>query len=177
MQSFKLSFVAHGDYDTFRSTVELLDVKENIPVASTMPSNMTTISNSSFSICARDISQKGLFSLISWEIMRGDTRKRRSSPVSKPMLMSVWLSGMNSPSFVCCERMSLARIDASTICEFRRSPTLNIKHILLSLTEITACGRTSASLLGSWAARSLRTCSPPSWHWQWTPRWPAPVEV
>ena len=36
-----------------------------IPVASTMPSRITTISNSSFSICAIDISQKGLFSLIS----------------------------------------------------------------------------------------------------------------
>lgn len=36
-----------------------------IPVASTMPSRITTISNSSFSICAIVISQKGLLSLIS----------------------------------------------------------------------------------------------------------------
>lgn len=36
-----------------------------IPVASTMPSRITTISNSSFSICAIVISQKGLLWLIS----------------------------------------------------------------------------------------------------------------
>lgn len=67
------------------------------PVASTMPSKMTTISKSSFSSWACDMSQKAECASISWEITSGETRKRRSSPVSKPTLMSVWFRGMNSP--------------------------------------------------------------------------------
>lgn len=67
------------------------------PVASTIPSRMTTISKSSFSSCACDMSQKGECASISWEITNGETRKRRSSPVSKPTLMSVWSRGINSP--------------------------------------------------------------------------------
>lgn len=59
------------------------------PVASTIPSRMTTISKSSFSSWACDMSQKGERASISWEITNGETRKRRSSPVSKPTLMSV----------------------------------------------------------------------------------------
>lgn len=58
---------------------------------------MTTISKSSFSSWACDMSQKGECASISWEMTSGDTRKRRSSPVSKPTLMSVWSSGINSP--------------------------------------------------------------------------------
>ena len=68
-----------------------------LPVASTMPSKMTTISKSSFSSWPWDMSQKAEGGSISWEMTNGETRKRRSSPVSKPTLMSVWSSGMNSP--------------------------------------------------------------------------------
>ncbi len=108
------------------------------PVASTIPSRMTTISNSSRACCSWEMSQKGLFLLISWQIISGDTRNSRSSPVSKPTLMSVWFRGMNSPSLVCLERMSFALIEASTMCELRKSPTRNIKHNLLSRMDITA---------------------------------------
>ncbi|EDL83299.1 rCG22762 [Rattus norvegicus] len=71
-------------------------------------------------------------------MMRGDTRKRRSSPVSKPTLMSVWFKGMNSPSLVCRDLISLARMEASTIWEFRRSPTRNMRHSFSSRMEMTA---------------------------------------
>lgn len=67
------------------------------PVASTMPSRITTISKSSFSNWACDMSQNGERESISWEMTNGDTRNKRSSPVSKPTLISVWSKGINSP--------------------------------------------------------------------------------
>ncbi|PKU27333.1 hypothetical protein llap_22363 [Limosa lapponica baueri] len=116
-----------------------------------MPSRMTTISKSSFSSWCRETSQKGLRSSISWLMMRGETRKRRSSPVSKPTLRSVWSRGMNSPSCVCLDLMSLARMEASTMCESRRSPTRNIRQSRSSRRDTTAWEektKVSARLLG-----------------------------
>ena len=63
---------------------------------------------------------------ISWQIIRGVTKKSLSAPVLNPILISVWSKGMNSPSEVCFDRTNFARILHWTINEFRRLPTLNI---------------------------------------------------
>lgn len=55
------------------------------------------------------------------------------------------------PSWVCLDLMSLALMLAPTMWELRRSPTLNIRHSLSSLREMTAClekTSVSARLLG-----------------------------
>ncbi|TNN61995.1 hypothetical protein EYF80_027830 [Liparis tanakae] len=54
---------------------------EDSPVASTIPSRITTTSSSSRVRWAWETSQKGLLWLISWQMMSGDTRKSLSSPV------------------------------------------------------------------------------------------------
>lgn len=47
----------------------------SLPVVSTIPSRMTTISNCSFIRERLERSKKGLLGLISWQMVRGDTRK------------------------------------------------------------------------------------------------------
>lgn len=71
------------------------------PVVSTMPSRMTTISNCSFLRERCDRSKNGLLVLISWQMVKGDTRKSWSAPVPKPTSNSHWSKGRNSPSGVC----------------------------------------------------------------------------
>lgn len=71
------------------------------PVVSTMPSRMTTISNCSFMSERCDRSKNGLLVLISWQMVRGDTKKSWSAPVPKPTSSSHWSRGRNSPSGVC----------------------------------------------------------------------------
>ena len=87
---------------------------------------MTIISKASVWISASDNPQNGDFSSISWQIIRGVTKKSLSAPVLNPILISVWSKGMNSPSEVCFDRTNFARILHWTINEFRRLPTLNI---------------------------------------------------
>lgn len=66
-----------------------------------MPSRMTTISNCSFMRERCDRSKNGLLVLISWQMVRGDTKKSWSAPVPKPTSSSHWSRGRNSPSGVC----------------------------------------------------------------------------
>lgn len=66
-----------------------------------MPSRMTTISNCSFTSERCDRSKNGLLVLISWQMVRGDTKKSWSAPVPKPTSSSHWSRGRNSPSGVC----------------------------------------------------------------------------
>lgn len=48
---------------------------QSLPVVSTIPSRITTISNCSFIRERLERSKKGLLGLISWQMVRGDTRK------------------------------------------------------------------------------------------------------
>lgn len=75
-------------------------IQDPSPVVSTMPSRITTISNCSFMRERWDKSKKGLLGLISWQMVRGDTRKSWSAPVPKPTSSSHWSRGRNSPSGV-----------------------------------------------------------------------------
>lgn len=70
-------------------------------MVSTMPSRMTTISNCSFMSERCDRSKNGLLVLISWQMVRGDTKKSWSAPVPNPTSSSHWSRGRNSPSGVC----------------------------------------------------------------------------
>lgn len=88
---------------------------------------MTMISKGSFWISASDRFQNGDFSLISWQIIKGVTKNNLSAPVLKPILISVWSRGKNSPSDVCLDRTNFALILHWTIRESRRFPTLRTK--------------------------------------------------
>lgn len=74
-----------------------------LPVVSTIPSRMTTISNCSLLSDRCEREKKGLSELISWQMVKGETKNSWSAPVPNPTSSSHWSSGRNSPSGVCLD--------------------------------------------------------------------------
>lgn len=121
------------------------------PVASTIPSNITIISNCCRRSCSGPRSHSGLLAPILCWMTWGSTRKRRSDPVSYPRSISVCSSGRNSPSAVWRDLINFARTFASTMWLSRRSPRRNIRHSWSSrfaMTHVRLKRSVSARFLG-----------------------------